>query len=207
MPSPCCAKEARHERGRRFSIAGRRGRGVAGRRRVAVACTARASRPTSAAAACSPISQPALGEVSEIRLSKGDGSRTTLRKAAPTAGPWSNASTRPIAARVRELALGLAGLKVVERKTSDPANYAKLGVEAPDTPDRRQHAGRGGRGQEDLVADRRQGRRRPRRLRAQAGRSGQRAGRARSSPSIRIRSAGSTGCSSTFPAPACTTSP
>ena len=25
-------------------------------------------------------------------------------------------------------------LKIVERKTSDPANYAKLGVEAPDTP-------------------------------------------------------------------------
>ncbi len=36
--------------------------------------------------------------------------------------------------RVRELALGLASMKIIERKTSDPANYAKLGVEAPDTP-------------------------------------------------------------------------
>ena len=53
---------------------------------------------------------------------------------APTAGPSSNANTRPTRARVRELAMSLANLKVVERKTSDPANYAKLGVEAPDTP-------------------------------------------------------------------------
>ena len=80
------------------------------------------------------------------------------------------------ASRVRELVLSLASLKVVERKTSDPANYAKLGVEAPDSAHRRQHAGGGGRGQEDLVADRRQGRRRPRRLRAQAGRGGERPG-------------------------------
>ena len=35
---------------------------------------------------------------------------------------------------MRELVLGLDNMKIVERKTSDPANYAKLGVEAPDTP-------------------------------------------------------------------------
>ena len=35
---------------------------------------------------------------------------------------------------MRELVLNLASLKVVERKTKDPANYATLGVEAPDSP-------------------------------------------------------------------------
>jgi hypothetical protein len=38
------------------------------------------------------------------------------------------------AGRVRELLMNLNNLKIVERKTSDPANYAKLGVENPDTP-------------------------------------------------------------------------
>jgi hypothetical protein len=76
---------------------------------------------------------PALGEISEIRLSKGDGSRTTLRK---TDGGWIVVEREypADATRVRELALGLANMKVVERKTSDPANYPKLGVEAADSP-------------------------------------------------------------------------
>ena len=75
----------------------------------------------------------ALGEVEEIRFSKGDGSSTTLHK---DAGGWIVVERQypADAARVRELALALANLKIVERKTSDPANYAKLGVEAPDTP-------------------------------------------------------------------------
>ncbi len=75
----------------------------------------------------------ALGEVTEIRLSRGDGSRTTLRKAA---GGWTVVEREYPAdsARVRDLALGLAGMKFIERKTSDPASYARLGVEAPDTP-------------------------------------------------------------------------
>lgn len=75
----------------------------------------------------------ALGEVEEIRISRGDGSRTTLRR---TANGWEvverNYPADP--ARVRDLALALANLKIVERKTSDPANYSKLGVETPDTP-------------------------------------------------------------------------
>lgn len=77
--------------------------------------------------------KPALGDVSEIRLGKGDGSRTTLRK---SADGWTVVERQypADAARVRELVLHLASLKVVERKTQDPANYAKLGVEAPDTP-------------------------------------------------------------------------
>ena len=77
--------------------------------------------------------QAALGEVGEIRLSRGDGSRTTLRK---DVGGWTvvERSYPADGHRVRELALALSNLKIVEPKTSDPANYAKLGVEAPDTP-------------------------------------------------------------------------
>ena len=120
--------------------------------------------------------KPALGEVSEVRFAKGDGSRTTLRK---SADGWTVVERQypADASRVRELVLNLASLKVVERKTQDPANYAKLGVEAPDSPTAAQHAGGGGRGQEDLVTDRRQGRRRQSRLCAQAGRGGERPGR------------------------------
>jgi uncharacterized protein DUF4340 len=79
-----------------------------------------------------PDLKSSLDEVSEIRLSKGDGSRTTLRK---QDGGWTVVERQFPAdgARVRELLLGLVGMKVVESKTSDPANYAKLGVEAPDT--------------------------------------------------------------------------
>jgi len=77
--------------------------------------------------------KPALGEVSEVRFSRGDGSSTTLRKAADG---WMVVERQypADASRVRELMLNLASLKVVERKTQDPANYARLGVEAPDTP-------------------------------------------------------------------------
>jgi hypothetical protein len=74
-----------------------------------------------------------LGDVTEIRLSRGDGSKVTLRRGD---GGWTVVERNypADAQRVRELALNLAALEIVERKTSDPANYAKLGVEAPDTP-------------------------------------------------------------------------
>jgi hypothetical protein len=77
--------------------------------------------------------KPALGEVSEVHVSKGDGSHTTLRKAADG---WTVVERQypADASRVRELVLNLASLKVVERKTQDPANYTRLGVEAPDSP-------------------------------------------------------------------------
>jgi hypothetical protein len=80
-----------------------------------------------------PDLQAALGEVTEIRFSKGDGSRTTLRKS----GTGWNVVEREYpadAVRVRELALALATLRVVERKTAEKENYPKLGVEAVDTP-------------------------------------------------------------------------
>jgi hypothetical protein len=77
--------------------------------------------------------RPALGEVSEVRFAKGDGSRTTLRK---YADGWTVVERQypADASRVRELVLSLASLRVVEHKTKDPANYARLGVEAPDSP-------------------------------------------------------------------------
>jgi hypothetical protein len=77
--------------------------------------------------------EKSLGEIGEIRLSKGDGSRATLRKGAEG---WQVVERNYAAdgARVRELALALANLRVVERKTRDPANYAKLGVEPTDAP-------------------------------------------------------------------------
>jgi hypothetical protein len=77
--------------------------------------------------------KPALGDIDEIRFSKGDGSRTTLKRGA---GGWTVVERNypADAARVRELALNLAAMKVVEPKTSDPANYAKLGVEPADSP-------------------------------------------------------------------------
>src|SRR5688572_17877089 len=76
---------------------------------------------------------PSLGNVSEIRLSKGDGSRTTLRR---QPDGWSVVEREYPAdsGRVRDLVMRLARMKVIERKPSDPANYPKLGVEAPDKP-------------------------------------------------------------------------
>lgn len=73
-----------------------------------------------------------LDAVTEIRMSKGDGSRTTLRK---DGTGWTVVERQFPAdgSRVRELLLGLTGMKVIEPKTQDPANYAKLGVEAPDS--------------------------------------------------------------------------
>jgi hypothetical protein len=77
--------------------------------------------------------KPALGDVDEIRFSKGDGSRTTLHR---NADGWVVVERQypADAVRVRELALALANLKIIERKTRDPANYAKIGVEKPDSP-------------------------------------------------------------------------
>lgn len=76
---------------------------------------------------------PAVGGITEIRLSKGDGSRTTLRK---DGAAWTVVERQYPAdpSRVRELVLGLVNMKTVEQKTSDPANYPKLGVEAPESP-------------------------------------------------------------------------
>lgn len=77
--------------------------------------------------------KPALGDIDEIRFSKGDGSRTTLKRGADG---WTVVERNFPAdgAKVRELVLSLAAMKVVEPKTSEPANYPKLGVEPATSP-------------------------------------------------------------------------
>jgi hypothetical protein len=75
----------------------------------------------------------ALAEVDEIRISRGDGSRTTLKRQ-PEGWTVAERNYPADSRRVRDLAFTLANLAIVERKTSDPANYSKLGVEAADTP-------------------------------------------------------------------------
>ncbi len=77
--------------------------------------------------------KPALSEITEVRFAKGDGSRTTLTR---SADGWTVVERQfpADAGRVRDLALNLASLKVIESKTKDPANYARLGVESPDSP-------------------------------------------------------------------------
>lgn len=76
---------------------------------------------------------PSLENLTEIRLSRGDGSRTTLRRDG-TAWTVVERDYPADPSRVRELVLGLVDMKIIETKTRDPANYSKLGVEAPDTP-------------------------------------------------------------------------
>ena len=133
MPSPCCAREPRHDAQSRSSDARRRRRRVADRRPVAVAASLQPAGAISAAAACSRTS----------RLRSAMSARSASRRATAAAPPCASSADgwtvveREYPAdsgRVRELALGLARMKIIERKTSDPANYPKLGVEAPDTP-------------------------------------------------------------------------
>jgi predicted secreted protein len=77
-----------------------------------------------------PDLEASMAAVTEVRLSKGDGSKLTLKRG--DAG-WTvverNFPADP--SRVRDLVYNLAKLEVVEAKTRDPANYAKLGVETP----------------------------------------------------------------------------
>ncbi len=75
----------------------------------------------------------ALGDVEEIRISRGDGSRTTLKRS-PSGWSVVERNFPADGTRVRDLAFALANLEIVERKTSDLANYPKLGVEAADSP-------------------------------------------------------------------------
>lgn len=69
-----------------------------------------------------------LNAVTELRLSKGDGDRVTLRKGATD---WRVAERDypADAGRIRKLLLDLAALEVQEEKTRTPANYRQLGVE------------------------------------------------------------------------------
>lgn len=79
------------------------------------------------------LQKNSLNSVTEVRLSKGDGTRTTLKKGA---NDWS-VGERDYPAdsgKVRKLLLDLAALNVVEEKTRVPENYPALGVEDTDSP-------------------------------------------------------------------------
>ncbi|HEY3784961.1 MAG TPA: DUF4340 domain-containing protein [Steroidobacteraceae bacterium] len=80
-----------------------------------------------------PGLESAVNSVTEVRLHKGDGTQTTLRKGA---SDWT-VSERSYAAdsgKVRKLLLDLAALNVVEEKTRTPEYYPQLGVEDVNSP-------------------------------------------------------------------------
>ena len=74
-----------------------------------------------------------LNDVTEVRISKGDGSRATLRKQ-PTGWIVGEREYPADTTKVRTLLIDLSSLNTVEAKTSDPEKYAQLGVEDVNTP-------------------------------------------------------------------------
>jgi hypothetical protein len=80
-----------------------------------------------------PGLRSSLNSIAEVRLIKGDGTRTTLKKREKD---WVVAERdfRADPGRVRKLLLDLSDLSVIEEKTRDPANYSKLGVEDVKAP-------------------------------------------------------------------------
>jgi hypothetical protein len=80
-----------------------------------------------------PGLKSALNAVTEVRLSKGDGTRTTLKK---TATDWivGERDFSSDSGRVRKLLLDLSDLQVDEDKTREPANYPQIGVEDVTSP-------------------------------------------------------------------------
>ena len=80
-----------------------------------------------------PGLQKALNEVTEIRVSRGDGSRTTLKKG-PTDWLVGERDYPADSGKVRKLLLDLGALSVVEEKTRNPEYYPQLGVEDSNSP-------------------------------------------------------------------------
>jgi hypothetical protein len=77
-----------------------------------------------------------LNTVTSVTMRKGSAQPTvSLHK---LAGRWTVAQRGDYPAdiaKLRDLLLGVAGARVVEQKTADPANYHTLGVEDPAAPD------------------------------------------------------------------------
>jgi len=100
---------------------------------VIIAAWLSSNRPTTKATlAGQPVIQGLdkgnVNSVTEIRLSKGDGTKTTLKKGSTdwTVGERDYPAD---SGKVRKLLLDLAALNVVEEKTSVAENYPALGVE------------------------------------------------------------------------------
>jgi hypothetical protein len=81
-----------------------------------------------------PTLAPELNTVTEVSITKGSATpAVTLHK---TGGHWSVAERADYpadVAKLRRLLLALGDAKVIEEKTSDPANYPLIGVEDPAT--------------------------------------------------------------------------
>jgi hypothetical protein len=90
-------------------------------------------RATQAGDLVLPGLESALNNITEVRLTKGDETHTTLKK-----GPsdWTVAERDYPAdsGKVRKFLLDLGALNVVEEKTHNPANYPLLGVEDTTSP-------------------------------------------------------------------------
>jgi hypothetical protein len=86
-----------------------------------------------AGAAVLPGLKAQVNEVTEVRISRGDGSKATLRKE-PAQWVVVEREYPADAGKVRKLLLDLGELAVVETKTSDPEKYSQLGVEDVTTP-------------------------------------------------------------------------
>lgn len=104
---------------------------LAGLLLVGAAIWLSASKPEPSVATGAPVLpqlQANLNAVTEVRLTKGDGSSVTLTR---RASDWQVAERgfRADSGRLRKLLLDLAALEIRAEKTNDPANYARLGVE------------------------------------------------------------------------------
>jgi hypothetical protein len=74
-----------------------------------------------------------LNDVTEVRLAKGDGSRTTLKKQ-PNGWVVAERDYPADTTKVRKLLIDLSSLESIEAKTSDPEKYPLLGVEDVNKP-------------------------------------------------------------------------
>jgi hypothetical protein len=90
-------------------------------------------RATLAGDSVLPGLEKSLNAITEVHLSKGDGTRATLKKGA-TDWTVTERNYPADSGRVRKLLLDLSGLKVVEEKTRNHALYAQLGVEDANSP-------------------------------------------------------------------------
>jgi hypothetical protein len=98
-----------------------------------LASTRHLDRATGAGDLVLPGLEGAINTVTEIRITKGDETHTTLKKGA---SDWvvGERDYPADSGKVRKLLLDLGALNVVEEKTHSAANYPKLGVEDTTSP-------------------------------------------------------------------------
>ncbi len=110
---------------------------VAGVAVIALALWVSSRKPTESTDQTGQLVLPGLehsvNSITEVRLVKGDGTRTTLKKGA-TDWVIGERGFPADSSRVRKLLLDLAQLQVVEEKTTDPASYPEIGVEDVSSP-------------------------------------------------------------------------